>query len=134
MSKRLKKLQRFIRHSKGEIEVRNHFSKKFPNHEWKHTGWLTVGGQRILRDLYSDKLKVCVEYDGIWHFENINGQLKYKRSVDKKLQKWCLKNKYRLIRISESFYKDDIDFSLKLLEHKVYSSNRRLVKLGEEYK
>lgn len=66
--------------SKNERLIRNFIIKTFPNDEWTFGGCLTIDGiSGISRDLYSNKLKICFEYDGIWHFKNIHGQLELKQ-------------------------------------------------------
>jgi hypothetical protein len=54
--------------------------------------------------MYSDKLKICFEYDGIWHFKDIHGQLERKQYKDKLLKKWCKVNNYKLIRLDEECF------------------------------
>jgi len=115
--------------SKGELEVRNYFINKFPEHEWTFGVFFNVGSGRISSvDLYSKKLKICIEYDGIWHFKDINGQLKKKQLKDDMLNKWCQDNGYRMLRISEEFYKKDKSLSLIKLEKEILDGKRKLVK------
>jgi hypothetical protein len=115
--------------SKGEIEVRNHFINKFPEHEWTCGGFIYHGTDRMITsDLYSKKLKICVEYDGAWHFKDINGQLKKKQMKDKMLNEWCAKNGYRIIRISEDYYKKNKSLSLEKLEKEILFGKKKLVK------
>jgi very-short-patch-repair endonuclease len=91
--------------SKGELEVREQFQSLFPEDGWTFGGRLKVGENIfVARDLYSHKLKVCIEYDGIWHFKDIHHQLELKQLKDAALEKWCIKNGWRLIRISEGVY------------------------------
>jgi very-short-patch-repair endonuclease len=118
--------------SKIEREIREHFRKTFPKDEWTFGGAVKIDDILISRDLYSKKLKVCFEYDGIWHFKDIKGQLADKQQKDAALEKWCEENGYRLIRMSESFYYEN-ENSIKLLEELVYSNNEDLIKLGNEY-
>lgn len=116
--------------SAGEIEVRNYFKSNHPFDEWTFGGRLKFGDTSLTRDLYSKKLKVCIEYDGIWHFKDINGQLKTKQCKDQLLEKWCIDNDYRLIRISEEKYKSNSQEYLELLEDYVYNNiNQQIVKI-----
>lgn len=115
--------------SKGEIEVRDYFIKNFPEQEWTSGGFFNIGADRVASvDLYSKKLKICVEYDGIWHFKDINGQLERKQLKDKMLNEWCHNNGYRMIRISEDYYKKDKTVSLKKIEKEIMFGKRKLVK------
>ncbi len=119
--------------SKGEEEVREYFKTNFPDDEWTHGGSLKMGDHRLVRDLFSKKLKICIEYDGIWHFKDIKGQLDRKQSKDAALQEWCLDNGWRLIRIDENVYKSDKQYAISLLESYVYDSHEPVVKIGDRY-
>lgn len=114
--------------SKGEVEVREYFQSKYPSDGWTFGGGLKVEDKRISRDLYSKSLKVCIEYDGIWHFKDIHGQLADKQLKDALLELWCKENGYRLIRIEDRLFKADKTFWLKRLEDEVYQNNTPLVK------
>lgn len=63
--------------------------------------WKKFEGVLLNPDLWSKKLKVVIDYDGIWHFENIHNQLEEKQRKDRILKKFCEENNYRLIRIDE---------------------------------
>lgn len=108
--------------SKGEVEIRTHFINKYKDDGWTFGGLLEKDGVRMCRDLYSKKMKVCIEYDGIWHFKDIHGQLERKQFKDKKLKEWCQENGYRLIRIKEEKYKENKESMLQLLEDFSYKS------------
>lgn len=109
--------------SKGEEEVRNYFMNKYPDDGWTFGGHLIQDGVSLIRDLYSNKLKICVEYNGIWHYKDINGQLKEKQLKDKKLKKWCRLNGYQLIVIKDDDYRKNKNKILELLERKIYENN-----------
>jgi len=113
--------------SKGEIEVRNYFQIKYPNDEWTF-GPCHINGITLVRDCFSKKLKVCIEYDGIWHFKDINGQLKDKQNKDLLLEKWCKENNFRLIRIKEDIYKQNKKLWIDKLEKEVYTGVSEIVK------
>jgi very-short-patch-repair endonuclease len=117
--------------SKGEVELRSYFINNFPDSEWTFGGNLRVNGEGIVRDLYSNKLKACIEYDGIWHFKDINGQLKRKQLKDKLLEQWCKDNGYKLIRITEEEYLKDKELTIKkiLKQLRVHYSPGPLFKL-----
>jgi hypothetical protein len=115
--------------SKGEVEVRTHFQTHFPDDEWTFGGALKIHGVSLVRDLYSNKQKICIEYDGIWHFKDIHGQLEKKVSKDNLLRLWCEQHDYRLIRMSEDFYKINKTEAIKCLEEVVFRSDEKFVTL-----
>ncbi|MCK9575499.1 MAG: hypothetical protein WC979_02025 [Candidatus Pacearchaeota archaeon] len=114
--------------SKNELIIRDFFKSEYPDDNWTFGGNLNIDEYRISRDLYSNKLKVCIEYDGIWHFKNIHNQLKEKQDKDAALEKWCILNSYRLIRISENVFTQNINDKLKQLADEVYNGNQQIVK------
>jgi len=114
--------------SKNELAIVKHFKENYPQYEWKSGGRLDYNGIGISRDLYSNILKVCFEYDGIWHFVDIKGQLKNKQLKDKALEDWCKENKYRLIRISEEEYKN-----FQQVEELIFENCKPIVKIGKGY-
>lgn len=115
--------------SKSEVEVRDHFKSKFPEDCWTFGGALRCEDLYITRDLYSPSLKVCIEYDGIWHFKDIHGQLEDKQAKDKALELWCIKNDWRLIRIKDEIYLNNKLGVLKELEYFAYYSQETITKL-----
>jgi hypothetical protein len=91
--------------SKPEKEILNFFKATYPEDRWTSGGGLKLAdGVYLSRDMYSDKLKICFEYDGIWHFKDIHGQLERKQYKDKLLTKWCIENNYKLIRLDEKHF------------------------------
>jgi len=120
---------RLIYSSKNERAIVKHFKETYPNDGWKTAGRLVLqDGSFLSRDLWSDKLKVCFEYDGIWHFKDIKGQLKQKQTKDRLLEVWCKENNYRLIRIDENNYKD-----VKQVENLIYNQKEQIIKIGNRY-
>ena len=120
--------------SKAEIEVRSYFINNFNTDEWTYGGNLTYKNVKgIVRDLYSPKLKICIEYDGVWHFEDIKGQLKSKQEKDKALELWCNDNDFRLIRIDEDIYNKDSKYWINELVNLVYNTKFKLIKIGCRY-
>lgn len=116
--------------SKRELEIVSYFKKNFPNDDWKQG--LICGGKKydgcfLSPDLWSKKLKVVIEYDGIWHFKDIYNQLERKQKVDRALTKFCLENGYRLIRIDEDLYISDED-----IQKAVYESSEKLELFGSK--
>ena len=117
--------------SKNEVLIREYFINTYPNDEWTFGGGIKINGQQISRDLYSNKLKICFEYDGIWHFKDIYGQLNKKKLKDSLLEQWCLDNKYSLIRLDEDHFNNQ---SLTILEKIFYSLNEpSIIKIGNRY-
>jgi very-short-patch-repair endonuclease len=113
--------------SKGECELREYFKRNFPDDGWTWGG-CRYNGRMLSRDLFSKKLKVCIEYDGIWHFKDIHGQLKDKQEKDEILNNWCKGMGYRMIRIKEELYKSNKKFWLTKLQDEVYNGTDQLVK------
>jgi hypothetical protein len=115
--------------SRKEREIVAHFKKNFPNDRWKSGGRLKLNStENISRDMWSDALKICFEYDGIWHFKDIYGQLNKKQNKDKLLEQWCIDNNYRLIRVDEDCYKN-----VQQIEELIYSNQDTIVKIGNRY-
>ena len=112
--------------SKGERELRDWFINTFQNEEWTYGGSLTyMNVNGIVRDLYSKKLKVCVEYDGEWHFKELIGQLQSKQMKDQALESWCIENGWRLIRIKDEIYQSDpLQWKNKIREEILKGTNQ----------
>lgn len=118
--------------SKGEREVRDYFITNFPNDEWTFGSLIRFNNVPIVRDLYSNRLKVCIEYDGIWHFDNFHGQLTDKHKQDIALEEWCKLNNYRLIRIDDELYSKNKKFWLQKVINAVYKSKDQIIKFWDE--
>lgn len=115
--------------SKNEREIINFFKKNFKEDNWKSGGRLNLNGQeRLSRDMWSDTLKICFEYDGVWHFKDIKGQLIKKQYKDKLLEQWCLDNGYRLVRIDEDAYE-----GVSQVVDLIYNKTDSIIKLGNRY-
>lgn len=114
--------------SKNERKIVQYFKSNFPSDGWKSGGMILHNGQRISRDMYSDTLKVCFEYDGIWHFKDINGQLRDKKKKDEALESWCKEMGYRLIRIQDEFFN-----SMEQIYNFIYESEESVIKFGNNY-
>ena len=103
--------------SKREREIVQYFKNNFSDDGWTH-------GQiykNLYPDLWSRKLKIIIEYDGIWHFKDIHGQLERKQQIDRELLKYCKENGYRLIRIDE-----DLNIPIEKIVYAVYNSDKEL--------
>lgn len=120
LEKNLISLKKRRFNSKGELEIKQHLQEKFPQHSWTSGGFFKVNENYTASvDVYSHNIKVCVEYDGIWHFKNIHGQLADKQKKDKMLNEWCFNNGYRIIRVKEEVYKKNKTLVLNLLEKEI---------------
>ena len=119
--------------SKNERFIREYFMRIYESDNWTFGGRIVSNDISITRDLYSKTLKVCIEYDGIWHFKDIHGQLEDKQRKDEELKKWCETNGYRLIRIDEDWYNNNKDNKLKTIESLVYNNSEQLILLGDRY-
>lgn len=114
--------------SKRELEIVSFLKEKFPDDCWKQgfiDGTRKHDGFILSPDCHSDKLKVVIEYDGIWHFENIHNQLERKQNVDRALLKYCKENGYRLIRIDEG-----LKVTNEMIEKAIYESSADLELFG----
>lgn len=118
-----------IHSSKNERLIVKYFKEKYAQDEWKSGGNLKLcDGEYLSRDMWSDKLKICFEYDGVWHFKNICNQLDRKQLKDKLLEQWCMTNGYRLIRVDEDAYKD-----VYQIVNLIYNNEQRILKIGNRY-
>lgn len=115
--------------SKAEREIRQYFQYKFPLDNWTFGILAFYKGTRLTCDLYSKKHNVVIEYDGIWHFKNISGQLPEKQRKDKLLKEWCSKNNFRLIRVKDDIYKDNKEKTLQNIEFFINKSNKKYIEL-----
>ena len=117
-----------VNFSKRELEIVKFLKSNFPEDEWKQgfiDGTRRHYGFILSPDCHSDKLKVVVEYDGIWHFKDIHNQLEHKQSVDRALFAFCKENGYRLIRIDE-----DLKISNEEIRKAIYESSNELELFG----
>lgn len=114
--------------SKREREIRKYFQNNYPVDKWTCGKVGELEGRTLTCDMVSHSLKTIVEYDGIWHFVDIHGQLEQKQSQDRALETWALLNGYRLIRVDE-----DSKLSDKDIEHYVYYDQRSILKIGTRY-
>lgn len=116
--------------SKNEMIIRNFFIENFPEQQWTFGGSLKVEDERIVRDLYSKKMKICFEYDGIFHFKKIFKNYEKKKKKDLLLKKWCKDNDYKLIRMSDSYFNRSSNPIQEILD--AINSEERIVFLYSE--
>jgi len=113
--------------SKNEILIRNHFIGK---DDWTFGTIANYKFNQLNPDLWSKNYKIVFEYDGIWHFKDIHSQLRKKQLKDKLLEKWCLKNGYRLIRISEERFKEkEFSYWIDFLENEFFNGTNQILKI-----
>ena len=116
--------------SKAERSILLYLKETYPDDEWTSGGAMKIDDEIIVRDMYSNKLKICIEYDGIWHFKNIHNQLETKQKKDRILNKWCKENEWRIIRISESYWHEN-GKNFQLIENALKLPDSLF--LGKEY-
>lgn len=112
-------------HSKRELEIVDYLKANFPDDDWKQgfvQGKTKYNGCYLNPDIHSNKLHVVIEYDGIWHFKDINGQLAYKQAVDRAMTNWCKENNYKLIRIDE-----ELNITNAQIVDAIYNNNSQLI-------
>ncbi len=95
---------------------------------WLLEIFLKHKGEFLNPDLWSRKIKVIFEYDGIWHFKDIKGQLKNKQRKDALLEDFCLANDWRLVRIKEDRYLEDKDFWINKVKNTIYNNKDHITK------
>ena len=115
--------------SKREVEIVNLLKSNFPDDNWQQ-GYINNGvvdNHLLHPDIHSDVLKIVVEYDGIWHFKDICGQLERRQATDKLLMNWCETNGYKLVRIDEQLNLSDIE----ILDF-IYNSTNKIEFCGSD--
>ena len=115
--------------SKGEEEVRKYLKENFTDDEWTSGGGYKYKGVNLTRDIYSNKLKVIVEYDGIWHFKDIHGQLDDKQMKDRLLEEWVIENDWRIVRIKDDLYRKNKKMWIDILVDSIYNKEDKIIKL-----
>lgn len=114
--------------SKGEREIVKYFKENFPNDGWTSGGGFKYKGLILTRDLYSNKLKTSIEYDGIWHFEDIKGQLEGKQIKDMALERWSVENDWKIVRIKEDVYLENKEYWVDRIVEAVYIKDDKVIK------
>ena len=115
--------------SKGEEEIKKYFKDNYKEDMWTSGGGFKYNNLILTRDMYSNKLKIIFEYDGIWHFEDIKGQLKDKQLKDETLEEWIINNDgWRLIRLKEELYLKNKIYWINKLVDSIYNGNEKIIK------
>lgn len=83
----------------------------------------------LTRDIYSNDLKIIVEYDGVWHFKDIHGQLEEKKIKDRLLEEWVIDNDWRIVRISDDLYRKEKGKYLEILINSIYNRLDKVIKI-----
>ena len=119
--------------SKGELRLKAFIKASLPNDGF--TSGMIDKKTRLNPDIWSRTRKVVVEYDGIWHFKDIHGQLADKQRRDRELEEWCVSNGWRIIRISENAYLSDVDGKSEQVVKEIITGSSSVVKIynGDEY-
>lgn len=114
--------------SKREKEIREYLQENYPNDKWTFGRIGKYDDVSLNCDMVSHSRKTIIEYDGIWHFVDIHGQLERKQRVDLAMERWAKANNYRLIRIDE-----DSNPSNEDVVHWVYHDQAPILKIGDRY-
>ena len=121
--------------SKGQRLIRDTIVQKHSNDNWTW-GSLNKKYKELVfhPDMFSHKLKLVFQYDGIYHFKTIyrNQDLQKSKLKQKVLQQWCSENGYKLLRISESWF-HSIGKDVSIVQNILYSLENPVTKLGAEY-
>jgi hypothetical protein len=117
--------------SKEERKILEYLKDKYNEDNWTSGGGLKISDETISRDIYSINKKICIEYDGIWHFKDIHGQLETKKKKDQLLNDWCMENGWKIIRISETWWHES-GKNLSSIDEFIFSESCKIFK-GKEY-
>lgn len=95
--------------SRGELEIENYLKLNNIEYEYNKHFESCRNKNTLPFDFYIPILNMCIEYDGIQHFESISyfggdDKLSYQMKLDKIKNDWCLKNNIKLLRISYKNY------------------------------
>lgn len=114
--------------SKAEIKLREDLKINLPSYDFTTGSFTKYKGYLLNPDIYSRKYKIIIEYDGIWHFVDILGQLKIKQERDLLLKDFILNSDFRLIRIDE-----DYKFTIDEIINYIVNDKRKIILLGNRY-
>ena len=119
--------------SKGEKELLSIIQNQFPQYHFT-CGSLRKLAERIYKslDIYSNELKLIIEFDGIYHFKNIYNNLEQVQLKDKLLNQWCVNNAWKIIRINEITYINQKDKALSTIFNMI-NNYHQLPSISELY-
>lgn len=109
--------------SKGERELLGIIKENFKDYKWQSGGLWNIGNSMYKSiDIYCRDLKIIIEYDGIYHFKDIRGDLSKIQEKDTRLNNWCVETGWKIIRINEATYrsskrKEAIDMIFHLIQN-----------------
>lgn len=115
--------------SKKEREIVSYFIENFQEDEWTFGSIGKFKGKGLSPDMWSRKLKIIFEYDGIWHFKDIHGQLENKKLKDRLTEEFAIENGYRLVRVE-----DLKESTIELVYDLIYNHKESIIKFGNSYK
>ena len=117
-----------INRSKGEIKLLEQLKNLMPDSDWTFGKIGEYMGVTLTPDMFSRKLKCVIEYDGIWHFKDIHGQLSRKQEYDRKMIQYCSSIQYKIIRIDEQY-----TYDIKNIVDLILNDDRKMILLGDRY-
>lgn len=91
--------------SKNERELLKIIKTEFPSYNFTSGGNFKLeDNSRKSLDIYSKDFKIIIEYDGIYHFKDIYGNFEKVKHKDRLIEKWCIDNNWKIIRVNEKTY------------------------------
>lgn len=107
----------YCKESKGEKFIADFLTKNNINFKREFIFENCKDKRGLPFDFYLKDYNICIEYDGIQHFENKFGTLDYIKRHDKIKNEFCQDNRIKLIRIPYYLDKNEI---IKLLYNVVF--------------
>ena len=105
-----------IFNSKGQLELMSLIQKQFPQYNWQSGGHFNIGNKLYKSlDIYCKVNNLIIEYDGIYHFKNVYGNLERVQMKDKQLELFCQNTNWKLIRINEKTFLNKKDECLNII-------------------
>lgn len=99
----------FFKSSKGETLLLNLLQERYPEYEFLAEDMVKHNGSFLSIDIYSKVKNLYIEYDGVWHFTDIRGQLERKQRKEALLADYCKINNIRLLRVTDHNYKKETE-------------------------
>ena len=97
--------------SKGEIKIENYLKSNNIDYEYNKHFETCRNKNTLPFDFYIPQYNICIEYDGIQHYESISyfggdSKLTYQMRLDEIKNTWCFINNIKLLRIDYKNYKN----------------------------